>query len=127
MTAQSPITRKIYSSKSTSSSEIRELLQSLFVSELLRPSDRLWLVSPWMTDLEILDNRDGAYSALMPAVGLRHIRLSEILTTLLDRTRLTIVARPDDHNSAFLGKLEDLAASLSLQVKLKVMRRDTLH
>lgn len=120
-------TRRIYSSKTTSNAEIRELLQAVFVSELLLPSESLWLVSPWMTDVEMLDNRGGSFSSLLPTAGLRQIRLSEILATLLDRTKVNIVARPDEHNAAFVAKLEDLAHSLGLDSSLRVLRRDTLH
>ena len=55
--------RRIFRSSSTSNAEIRELLESLFAAELLSPSRCLWLVSPWLTDLELLDNRAGAWSA----------------------------------------------------------------
>ena len=36
--------------------EVRELLQSIFVSELLRPSKEIWLVSPWLSDIEVVDD-----------------------------------------------------------------------
>ncbi len=55
-------TRKIFRTKATGNSEVRELLETVLVSELIMPSPTIWLVSPWITDLEILDNRSAAFS-----------------------------------------------------------------
>ena len=46
--------RQIIRSSSTSNAEIRELLQGIFTAELLCPSKQLWLVSPWLSDIELL-------------------------------------------------------------------------
>ena len=120
-------TRKIFRTKSTGNSEVRELLETVLVSELVMPSPMIWLVSPWITDLEILDNRSAAYSALVPTWGLRRIRLSEVLASVLDRAKVSIVARPDPHNTAFLSKMEDMARATELSQNLTVIRQETLH
>ena len=120
-------TRKIFRTKSTGNSEVRELLETVLVSELIMPSPTIWLVSPWITDLEILDNRSAAYSALVPTWGLRRIRLSEVLASVLDRSKVSIVARPDPHNTAFLSKMEDMARANELSQNLTVIRQETLH
>jgi hypothetical protein len=127
MNRQISSTRKIFRTKSTGNSEVRELLEAILVSELIMPSPVLWLVSPWITDLEILDNRSAAYSALVPMWGLRRIRISEILASILDRTKVFIVARPDPHNNAFLSKMEDMANASKLSLNLVVLRQETLH
>jgi hypothetical protein len=120
-------TRKIFRTKATGNSEVRELLETVLVSELIMPSPTIWLVSPWITDLEILDNRSAAFSALMPTWGLRRIRLSEVLASILDRTKVNVVARPDPHNNAFLSKMEDMARATELNQNLTVVRQETLH
>ena len=127
MNTEISATRKIFRTKSTGNSEVRELLEAILVSELIMPSPTIWLVSPWITDLEILDNRSAAYSALVPTWGLRRIRISEVLATILDRAKVFIVARPDPHNNAFLSKMEDMAKATEVSQNLVVQRQETLH
>lgn len=120
--------RRIFRSSSTSNAEIRELLESLFAAELLSPSRCLWLVSPWLTDLELLDNRAGAWSALEPQWGPRQIRLTELLGRVLEMgVHVVIATRPDAHNDQFLRKLDDLVKSSDVESLLTVHRKATLH
>jgi hypothetical protein len=111
----------------TGNAEVRELLEAIFVAELLVPSESIWVVSPWITDIEILDNRSGAYSALGPQWGPRKIRLSEIFGAILDRTHLIVVGRPDTHNEVFFQKLEDIASASGTIGNLTIIRREQLH
>lgn len=121
-------TRRIFRSSSTSQAEIRELLQALIVAELLSPSRTLWLVSPWLSDLELLDNRTGAYAALDPQWEPRHFRLAELLGRLMELgTRVILATRPVEHSENFLRKLDDLVHSSGLHQQLTVHRRPTLH
>lgn len=120
--------RRIFRSSSTSSAEIRELLESLFAAELLSPGRCLWLVSPWLTDLELLDNRTGAYAALDPQWGPRQLRLAELLGRLLELgSRIVIVTRPDPHNEPILRRLSDQAKASGADQLLTIHRRGTLH
>jgi phosphatidylserine/phosphatidylglycerophosphate/cardiolipin synthase-like enzyme len=74
----------------------RELLQTAFACELLAPSRYLWIVSPWIRDIPILDNATGAFVALDPDFPRAVIRLSRVLRHLLDRgSRIVIATRPD--------------------------------
>lgn len=120
-------TRKIFRTTSTGNAEVRELLESILVGELLVPSQSLWLVSPWITDLELIDNRSSSFQALGPHWGPRNIRLSELFSAILDRTRLNVVTRPDTHNETFLRKLEDFASTTGAAENLTILRRETLH
>lgn len=120
--------RRIFRSSSTSNAEIRELLESLLTAELLSPSRCLWLVSPWLTDLELLDNRAGAWSALDPQWGPRQLRLAELLGRMLEMgVHVVIATRPDAHNEQFLRKLDDLVKSSGVESLLTVHRKATLH
>ena len=86
------------------------------------------LVSPWLTDLELLDNRAGAWSALDPQWGPRQLRLAELLGHMLEMgVRVVIATRPDAHNEQFLRKLDDLAKSSGVESLLTVHRKATLH
>ena len=97
--------------------EVRDLLQSLLVTELLAPSDEIWLVSPWVTDLPLLDNRAGAYAGLDPSWPKRFLTLAELLAFALKTAplcQLRVVTRPGSHNQRFcrrLGTLTELDAT----------------
>lgn len=67
------------------SEDLRALLQAVFIGELLAPSQEIWLVSPWVSDIGVVNNTDGAFTGLEPSWGARHVRLSEILLRLAAR------------------------------------------
>jgi len=88
---------------------IRDLLQSLFVAELVRPSRRLWLIFGWVSDIEILDNRARQFSPLEPDWPASGIRLSSVLRALVERgTNVVVIARDVEHNRLFLNQLSSL-------------------
>ena len=49
----------IRKSQSASATEAADLLAGIFSAELAAPSKCLWLVSPWISDVEIVDNSAG--------------------------------------------------------------------
>lgn len=126
MTSPASDNRTTFATQATSRSEIREMLEGIFVAELLVPSESIWLVSPWISDIDILDNRCGQFSALVPTWGLRRIRLSDVFAHIMGQSRVHVVTRPDSHNDAFLRKIGDLSRA-SDDSDLHVMTRDTLH
>jgi phosphatidylserine/phosphatidylglycerophosphate/cardiolipin synthase-like enzyme len=100
--------RHIYKSATTAQYAVRDVLAALFAQELLVRSDELFLVEPWISDIVIIDNREGTFDTLNPGWGKREIRLAEILANLAaGGTRIHIVIRPDTHNKRFLAQLED--------------------
>ena len=127
MTQSASDNRNTFTTQATSRSAIRELLEGIFVAELLVPSDSIWLVSPWISDIDILDNRCGQFSSLVPTWGLRRIRLSEVFAHIMIQSSVHIVARPDSHNDTFLRKMDDLSRASDDSDKLHVTIRDTLH
>lgn len=127
MTEANAESRNTYTTQATSREEIREILEGIFVSELLVPSESIWLVSPWISDIDILDNRCGQFSSLVPTWGLRRIRLSEVFAQIMTHSRVHIVARPDSHNDAFLRKMDDLSRASDDAGNLHVAIHETLH
>ena len=127
MTESPPDNRSTFTTQSTSRAAIREMLEGIFVAELLMPSESVWLVSPWISDIDILDNRCGQFSSLVPTWGLRRIRLSEVFAQIVTQSCVFNVARPDPHNDAFLRKMDDLSRASDDSEKLNVTIRDTLH
>uniref|UniRef100_A0A0C1NHB9 Phospholipase D-like domain-containing protein n=4 Tax=Nostocales TaxID=1161 RepID=A0A0C1NHB9_9CYAN len=90
-----------------SSRQIPDLLQTIFTAELLNPSQCIWLVSPWISDIPIIDNTANTFLCLEPSWSRSHIRLSQIITTLAERgTTLHIATRPDTHNKTFKEKVK---------------------
>jgi hypothetical protein len=98
---------------------IRDLLQSLFVTELLRPSSRLWLAFGWISDIEIVDNRARQFSALQPDWPAAGIRLSQVMTALIEAGgSIALVLRDVDHNRQFVDAIKPLRARFPDQFKL---------
>lgn len=90
-----------------SSREIADLLQTIFATELLMPSQRIWLVSPWISDIPILDNRANQFLTVEPQWARRFVSLSEVLAHLIKMgTKVNVITRPADHNHAFLQTLQ---------------------
>lgn len=98
--------RVIRKSHSNSQEEALDLLRAVFAAELVAPSTCLWLVSPWISDVELLDNTAGTFSGLA-RFGQRPVRLTEILVALADRgTTVVLGTTADSHNRVFRGRLE---------------------
>ncbi len=101
--------RIIRKSQNASMREAADLLGAIFSAELCSPSKCLWLVSPWISDVELLDNTSASYGDLT-RFGKRKIRLTEVLVTLASMgTHIVIGTTTDSHNPAFLEKLKNLA------------------
>lgn len=121
--------RVIRKSRAQSAGEVLEMLSALFSAELVEPSRCVWLVSPWVSDVEVLDNSAGTYSALA-RFGRRPIRLAEVLVTLAVEGALVVVATtPDAHNDMFLRRLKVLKEDLRVEDRVKVVvdRSGKLH
>ncbi|QKY02432.1 hypothetical protein G3257_09345 [Janthinobacterium lividum] len=98
---------------------IRDLLQSLFIMELLRPSSRLWLAFGWISDIEVIDNRARQFAALQPDWPASGIRLSQIMSALVEAGgKIALVLREIDHNRQFIDAIQPLRARFPDQVKV---------
>jgi len=88
----------------------REFLQSMFVCELLTPSRPLWIVSPWISDVALVENSARQFGAICPGWPATQVRLAHIIEALVDRGgEVAIVVNNDPHNDHFLQRLEILA------------------
>lgn len=120
--------RTLRTSSLASREELADALQTLFLAELLRPSAPLWLVTPWISDVSIIDNRTGAFSGLMPDLPVRQIRLIEVLIRQLSRGGEVVVAcRPDPHNTAFIEHFTHAAESLTERARIVCRQAAELH
>ncbi len=83
-----------------------EFLQSLFIAELIRPSSRVWISSPWINDIDLIDNTARQFGTLVPSWPASWIRLSDVLDALLERgTEIVVIANYDPHNNEFLSRI----------------------
>lgn len=120
--------RSLRTNAFASREELADALQSLFVSELLDPSDPLWIVTPWISDVPIIDNRAGRFTGLVAALPERWIRLGEVLEQQLIRGGSVVLAcRPDDHNRAFTDQLDRRAREIGRRDRLVVQLSAELH
>ena len=123
--------RLIVKSARSNRDEVRELLESLLAAELLHPGEEIWLVSPWISDIPVLDNRAGSYSGLEPSWPKRHLTLAELLAFALrtqPQCRLHVVTRPGEHTSRFCDRLRTLIALDGNTERLNLDdRRSELH
>ncbi|WP_020388786.1 phospholipase D-like domain-containing protein DpdK [Kribbella catacumbae] len=87
---------------------ITDLLTSTLLSELCCPSDELWIVSGWITDIPILENKHRQYDAVLESVARSSLSLTEVLAELAARgAHLHVALRSVDHNTRFRNRLQD--------------------
>ncbi|MCL4068949.1 phospholipase D-like domain-containing protein [Pseudomonas sp. GX19020] len=122
-------TRRIFKSAVTSQNLIRELLQMMLLGELLSPGgQRTWLVSPWISNIMLFDNRTGGFGTINPEWGNREIRLVEVLTDMMARgTALGIATSMDTHNDPLIAALTTAVEEGGLSDQLRIVRRQHLH
>jgi hypothetical protein len=88
------------------SRHLLDALMSLFALELVSPAPEIYLVSAWVTDIELLDNNFGQYRALLPEASGTQVRLSSLLNTLADRgIAIHVALRDDEINDDFITRL----------------------
>jgi len=107
------------------SQQVADLLQNIFAAEVVAPSRCLWLVSPWISDIVILDNRANSFSTVAREWSRTRTRLSAVLSYLIHRGAGVVIAtRPDEHNTDFLARLR---ASVGETDRLRVHQTHALH
>lgn len=91
---------------------IRDLLQSLLVAETLVPSSPLWILSGWISDIAVVDNRAGRFGDVDPEWPLGPVPLSAVLRTIVRRGgSVAVVLRDVEHNRPFLERLRGIQRS----------------
>jgi phosphatidylserine/phosphatidylglycerophosphate/cardiolipin synthase-like enzyme len=104
--------------------QLKETLSNLLVGSCLSPND-LWLVSPWLTDFDLLDNRTGDWDALNPVWGARSVKFSELLIFAVESgCKLNLVTNNDLINNAFEESLLQAIDDCSI---FKIMKSEKLH
>jgi hypothetical protein len=108
-------TRQIHSS--ARSVELRDLLQSLFVGELIAPSRCIWLVSPWISDIPVIDNEANSFGQLAPEWPRSQVPLSNVLKRLLvTGASIHIATRDEERNRSFLSTIDPFRTMGNLDI-----------
>ncbi|MFD9148252.1 phospholipase D-like domain-containing protein DpdK [Streptomyces diastaticus] len=93
------------------------ILATALMGELLFPGPRMWLVSPWISDVHVVDNSHGSYDDLFGDTPPSACSLSDLLARIVTAgSALTVVTRPDPHNAHFLARLHRRTPAQSVRV-----------
>jgi hypothetical protein len=97
---ETPNRRTIMTSKTGGRGAVFEIVEAAFAAELLAPGPRFWVVSPWLSDVPVLDNSSGGYTTVCPDFARSRIPVSHVLAELVLRgTHVYVVTRPDEGGS----------------------------
>lgn len=121
-------TRQIFKSATSAPKAAQDVLTLVFAHELCVPSEMLYLVTPWISNIVVFDNKLGEYEGLNPEWTLRDIRLIDVLVALASNgTRLVIRVRPDVHNKTFHTRLFSALRDAGLQDLCHWTESQALH
>jgi len=86
---------------------LKEVLGAQLVALMMNPQP-LWLVSPWVSNFTVLDNRSGNWDYVEPAWGNREIYFLELLAGMVNYgVELKMVTRNQPINSDFVKQLRN--------------------
>jgi len=120
--------RRIFKHANSSPRILQELLLNIFVGEFMAPSNEVWIISPWISNIDIIDNRNGGFDSINPDWRDKNVRLDDVLLHLLVSGSSTIlVANEENHSDEFFEVLRVKAADKGLSSGLKLIRRKSLH
>jgi len=87
--------------------QLKETLAALLVGLSISPQP-LWLVSPWVSDFDLLDNRNGDWGNVNPSWGNRMVTFSELLVLAVrSGCELNLVTNTDEMNIRFYEKVKN--------------------
>ncbi len=120
--------RAIRTTNAAAREELADALQAVFLTEVVAPSERIWIVTPWISDVPTIDNRTGRLDGIWSDVPARWIRLAEVLVHIIHSGgQVTIACRPDDHNLNFVENLQRRCREAGIEDKLEVFTVIELH
>ncbi|RYE54289.1 MAG: hypothetical protein EOP48_12645 [Sphingobacteriales bacterium] len=101
------ISREIYTY--TASKQLPHLIQSLFASELLAPGKTIYLFSPWLSNVAILDNSTNSFRQVNPLWPRGVISLTSVLEHLISKgTEIRICVNHSDHNKFLMSWIDQM-------------------
>lgn len=111
--------------------QLQKIIEAFFISELSTPSKEIWIVSPWISNLNIVDNNQGQYSSLFPEWPKSFISLSLVLNSILENgTKVNISTRPfenQESNREIINFVESLKKDENYGHLVILKTDNTLH
>lgn len=105
--------RQIFLHGSAGQRQLREVLSAQLVALIMQP-EPIWLVSPWVSNFPLLDNRSGHWDSIDPAWGGREMDFIELLACAANNgAPLSLVTRDDPMNRIFVKALEKRLSSFA--------------
>lgn len=99
--------RQIFLHGSLGQRHLKEVLSGLMAGLFIKP-ERIWLVSPWVSDFSVLDNKTGDWDALNPSWRNREISFLELLADVVNNgCSLRLVTQDDGKSKSFIKQLEN--------------------
>jgi len=99
--------RKIFLHGELGRRQFKEVLSSLLSGLIVSPKP-MWLVTPWISEFEVLDNQSGNWDLVQPSWGLKVVSFSQLLIDCVESgCLLNLVTRNEPSNRSFLKKLDD--------------------
>ena len=120
--------RKVYKKSTTGTSILKELLQNIFVAEFIKPSKKIWIVSPWISEFTLIDNKSGNFDIINPDWRGRDILFSDVIIHLLyGGSKVSIIYRPDMRSDVFVSMLKEKAKENNVFENLTIIQRELKH
>lgn len=118
--------RVLLSGSDSDRNQHKELLRSIFVAELTSPSSVIWLVSPWISDIPVIEDSSEGFASIIGGPG-ASLTLSEGLARLAARgTTIRIVTRPREAED-FTSALHRHLAQRPCKERVRVQKIEDLH
>ncbi|MEZ8436117.1 phospholipase D-like domain-containing protein DpdK [Vibrio splendidus] len=97
--------RRIITKTFAGKKQIKDVITSIVASEILNPRE-IWLVSAWISNFDLVDNRAGAWDVLNPSWGHRTLTFFEVLETVVSAgCKVNVVMRDDEINASAINEL----------------------
>ncbi|EHR1106442.1 hypothetical protein KS880_000943 [Vibrio parahaemolyticus] len=104
--------------------QIKEVISSMLISEILNPKE-IWLVSAWISNFDLLDNRSGVWDVLNHSWGHRTVTFFEVLETVaVSGCKVNLVVKEHETNTVALNEIK---SKLSAYQNFKLLLSDSLH
>ncbi|MEX3004370.1 phospholipase D-like domain-containing protein DpdK [Serratia fonticola] len=116
--------RQIFLHGYTGQRMLREVLSAQLIALIMQP-EPIWLVSPWVSNFPLLDNRAGNWDSVEPAWGGCEVNFIELLASAVNNgAPLSLVTRDEPMNRTFVTILEK---RLNSHVDFRFQWRNQLH
>lgn len=94
----------------------------------MSPSKSLWIVSPWLRNIELFDNTAGQFADLFSDTPRRMVRLTDTCRALLlAGTRIIVVLRSPRDDGGVSEQLTESARTIGCADQLTIVDSPTVH